>query len=185
MTELTDKQRRVFEFIQEKLLAGLAAPSIREISRRFGWSGGRSATDHLAALIRKSWLERDPRKGRALRLARQQPTRTSFALHVSDDSMIDRHILQGDIAMFQANAKPRSGQIVAALIDGKITLKTVVKKNGRTFLKAGNHPDLIPSRKAVIQGVLRAIMRRTIAGSRRRSVARTLRLRARQPVVWR
>ena len=76
--------------------------------------------------------------------------------------MIGRHIFQGDIAMFQANAKPRSGQIVAALIGGKVALMTVVKKDGHTFLKAENRPDLIPSGKVVIQGVLRTLMRRTI-----------------------
>ena len=176
MTELTDTQRRVFEFIQGKLLAGVAAPSVRDIARGFGWSAGKTVAGHIDALVRKGWLVREPRKGRALRLASPKPTRTSFALRVSGDSMIGRHILHGDIAIFQANAKPRPGQIVAALIDGKMTLKRVVKKNGQ-----------IPSEKMVIQGVLRTLLRRTIelgrlrrkrgAGNRRR----TLRLRARQP----
>jgi repressor LexA len=86
----------------------------------------------------------------------------SFALQVTGDSMIGRHICNGDIALLEYGPEPRSGQIVAALIDGEVTLKTFVVKNGRTFLKAENpkYPDLHPSEDLVIQGVLKAILRR-------------------------
>lgn len=168
MTQLTDKQRRVFEFIQGRLLAGVSAPSIRDISRRFGWSGCAATVCHVTALIRKGWLVREPRKGRALRLTSPKPTRTNFALRVSGDSMIDQHILHGDIAIFQANARPRPGQIVAALIDGKTTFKRWVKKNRQTM---------------VIQGVLRTIVRRTIELDRLTRESR--RLQARLPAACR
>lgn len=57
---------------------------------------------------------------------------------------------------------PRPGQIVAALIDRKSTLKTYVVKNGKPFLKAENpkYPDLIPSEELMIQGVVCALIRR-------------------------
>jgi len=90
------------------------------------------------------------------------PTRNTFALRVTGDSMIGRHICDGDIAVFEHGPEPRHGQIVAALIDRKSTLKTFVVKNRKPFLKAENpkYPDLIPSEELVIQGVLRTLIRR-------------------------
>ena len=90
-----------------------------------------------------------------------RPTRNTFALRVSGDSMIGRHICDGDIAVFEHGPEPRHGQVVAALIDGKNTLKTFVVRHGRPFLKAENpkYPDLIPSEELVIQGVFRALLR--------------------------
>ena len=94
-----------------------------------------------------------------------KPTRNTFALRVVGDSMIGRHICDGDLAVFEHGPEPRSGQIVAALIDGKNTLKTFVVKNGKPFLKAENpkYPNLIPSEELVIQGVFQALIRRANA----------------------
>jgi len=91
-----------------------------------------------------------------------KPTRNTFALRVSGDSMIGRHICDGDIIILEHGPEPRSGQIVAALIDRKNTLKTFLVKNGKPFLKAENpkYPDLIPSEELVIQGVFRALLRK-------------------------
>lgn len=91
-----------------------------------------------------------------------KPTRNTFVLRVSGDSMIGRHICDGDIVVLEHGPEPRPGQIVAALIDRKSTLKTFVVKNGRPFLKAENpkYPDLIPLEELMIQGVVRAVLRR-------------------------
>jgi repressor LexA len=91
-----------------------------------------------------------------------KPTRNTFALRVTGDSMIGRHICDGDIVVLEHGPEPRSGQIVAALIDRKSTLKTFVLKNGRPFLKAENprYPDLVPSDDLMIQGVFRALLRK-------------------------
>lgn len=90
-----------------------------------------------------------------------RPTRNTFALRVTGDSMIGRHICDGDIAVFEHGPEPRHGQIVAALIDGKNTLKTYVVRGGRPYLRAENpeHPDLHPAEELVIQGVFRALLR--------------------------
>jgi repressor LexA len=91
-----------------------------------------------------------------------KPTRNTFALRVVGDSMIGKFICDGDIAVFEHGPDPRPGQIVAALIDRKNTLKTFLVKNGKPFLKAENpkYPNLIPSEELVIQGVFRALIRR-------------------------
>ena len=90
-----------------------------------------------------------------------KPTKNAFALRVSGDSMIGRHIVSGDFVILEHGPDPRHGEIVAALIDGETTLKTYLVKNGRPFLRAENprYPDLIPAQELVIQGVFRALIR--------------------------
>jgi repressor LexA len=90
-----------------------------------------------------------------------KPTRNMFALRVSGDSMVGRHICDGDLVVLERGPAPRPGQVVAALIDRENTLKTFVIKNGRPFLKAENprYPNLIPSEELLIQGVMCALMR--------------------------
>ncbi len=210
MDELTDLQRRVFDFIRDRRVAGHPAPTPREIAAAFGWRSKRAAECHIEALIRKGWLTAEPGKARSLRLvdptplARRtvveiplygsipagpgadreqaaegclpvgiealgfQPTRNTFALRVAGDSMLGRHICDGDIVVLEHGPDPRPGQIVAALIDRKSTLKTFVVRNGRPFLKAENpkYPDLIPAEELMIQGVFKALIRRaTDSGS--------------------
>jgi repressor LexA len=91
-----------------------------------------------------------------------KPTRNTFALRVTGDSMMGRHILDGDIVVLEHGPEPRNGQIVAALIDGESTLKTFVVKGGKPFLKAENpkYPDLIPAQELMIQGVFKALIRK-------------------------
>src|SRR2546425_12000508 len=67
MVELTNKQRRVFTFIDEQLGAGKLCPSREEIRRHFGFRSPRAVADHVAALIRKGYLMREPGKARSLR----------------------------------------------------------------------------------------------------------------------
>jgi repressor LexA len=85
----------------------------------------------------------------------------AFALRVSGDSMIGRHIFDGDIVLIEQGPVPRKGDIVAALIDNESTLKTLVRKNGSTWLQAENplYPALIPALDLSIQGVARAVIR--------------------------
>jgi repressor LexA len=84
----------------------------------------------------------------------------TFALKVRGESMVDAHIMDGDIVILE-NRQPRSRDIVAALIDGETTLKRFMRKNNRPFLKAENpdFPDLIPARELVIQGVMVGLLR--------------------------
>ena len=91
-----------------------------------------------------------------------KPSRNSFALRVKGDSMIGRHICDGDIVILEHAPEPRNGDIVAALIDGKTTLKTFVQKGGKRFLKAENpkYPNLVPSEELVIQGVYKGLIRK-------------------------
>ncbi len=91
-----------------------------------------------------------------------KPTRNTFALRVTGDSMIGRHILDGDIVVLEHGPEPCPGQIVAALVDRESTLKTFVVKNGKPYLRAENpkYPALIPAEELVIQGVFKALIRK-------------------------
>jgi repressor LexA len=90
------------------------------------------------------------------------PTRNTFALRVAGDSMVGRHILDGDVVVLEHGPEPRSGQIVAALIDGESALKTFLVKGGKPFLRAENpkYPNLIPAQELMIQGVFKALIRK-------------------------
>lgn len=96
----------------------------------------------------------DPDSIRLLRNAR------TFALEVRGDSMMGAGILERDVVILE-HAEPRNRDIVAALIDGDVTLKRYLVENGRPFLRAENplYPDLIPASELVIQGVFRALIR--------------------------
>ena len=85
----------------------------------------------------------------------------AFAVHVSGDSMIGRKIFDGDIVVLEQGPLPESGDVVAALIDNESTLKTFVRTEGKTWLRAENplYPDLVPTLDLRIQGVARAVIR--------------------------
>lgn len=85
----------------------------------------------------------------------------AFALRVRGDSMIGRRFFDGDLVLLDRSAKPKNQDVVAALIDQECTLKTLVVKNGKAWLKAENpaYPDLIPAHDLQIQGVAKAVIR--------------------------
>jgi repressor LexA len=94
----------------------------------------------------------------------------TFALRVRGDSMIDAHILDGDIVILEDRKDVQTGDIVAALIDGETTLKRYVMEHGRPYLKAENplYPNLVPARELRIQGVMVSLVRKQIPSSRRK-----------------
>lgn len=91
-----------------------------------------------------------------------KPTARTFGLKVRGDSMIGKCILDGDIALVEHGVEPRAGDTVAALIDGRVTLKTFVTQRGKPFLRAENprYPNLIPQEDLQIQGVMVALVRK-------------------------
>jgi repressor LexA len=92
-------------------------------------------------------------------------TPRTFALEVRGDSMIGRHICDGDLVVLEHGRPPRSGDVVAALIDNESTLKTYVQERGQPpYLKAENpdYPRLHPAAELVIQGVMVALLRKAV-----------------------
>jgi repressor LexA len=96
------------------------------------------------------------------RSANVSRNRGTFALRVRGDSMIDAHILDGDLVVLEQSKEVHHGDVVAALIDGETTLKRYIVEHGRPYLKAENprYPDLIPARELKIQGVMVSLVRK-------------------------
>src|SRR5437899_3063402 len=91
-----------------------------------------------------------------------KPTPRTFALEVRGDSMIGKHIMEGDLVVLEYGLTPRTGNVVAALIDDESTLKTFLIEDGKPCLRAENprYPKLIPASELVIQGVMVALIRK-------------------------
>jgi repressor LexA len=85
-----------------------------------------------------------------------------FVLRVHGDSMRDAHIVDGDLVLMEFRP-PAPGAIVAALIDGECVLKRYLTEGGRAYLRGESaaHAKLIPAEELVIQGVLKAVIRKT------------------------
>jgi len=86
-------------------------------------------------------------------------------LRVRGDSMVDAHILDGDLVALERR-EPRPGDIIAALVDDtETTLKRLVREGGRHLLRAANprYADIIPTRSLESQGVVVGLIRRNPA----------------------
>ena len=66
-----------------------------------------------------------------------------FALRVRGESMIDAHILDGDLVLVRPQASAQSGDIVAALVDDEATVKRFARDGERVVLKP-EHPTMKP-----------------------------------------
>jgi repressor LexA len=93
MTELTDRQRQVLEFIDAQVRERGYPPSVREIGEAVGLSSSSTVHAHLAALQDKGFLKRDPTKPRAMELVYEAESGSAI------ERRPVRHIpLVGDVA---------------------------------------------------------------------------------------
>jgi repressor LexA len=65
-TGLTDRQREVYEFIEDRIRAWGYPPTIREIGEHLGIRSTNGVADHLKALKRKGYLNHGEGKSRTL-----------------------------------------------------------------------------------------------------------------------
>jgi repressor LexA len=93
MTDLTDRQRQVLEFIDTQIRERGYPPSVREIGEAVGLSSSSTVHAHLAALQDKGFLRRDPTKPRAMELVYDSGSGTAI------ERRPVRHVpLVGDVA---------------------------------------------------------------------------------------
>ncbi len=89
---------------------------------------------------------------------------SSYLLRVRGDSMIDDHILDGDMVLVRKSSIAKPGQTVVALIDGReATLKKYFPDNGRIRLQPANSamkPMYFEPTKVRIQGIVTGIIRK-------------------------
>ncbi len=87
-----------------------------------------------------------------------------YALRVQGESMIDDHILDGDIVVLEARSAPREGETVVALIQREeATLKRFFRDGPRIRLVPANaqlSPMEFPAEDVEVQGVVVGLLRR-------------------------
>ena len=83
-----------------------------------------------------------------------------FMLKVVGDSMINAAICDGDYVVIRSQKDANKGEIVAAMIDGEATVKTLSQKNGQIWLLPANDSyQPIDGNQAEILGVVTAVLR--------------------------
>jgi repressor LexA len=86
-----------------------------------------------------------------------------FLLRVHGDSMVDAAIVDGDWVAVRKQQDAENGEIVVAMIDGDVTVKSLRRTaDGQVSLVAQNpaYPP-IPAERAKIRGKVVAVLRRT------------------------
>lgn len=82
----------------------------------------------------------------------------TFQLQVRGESMREAGIFDGDVVLVDKAIRPRSGQIVVAVVDGDFTIKRLWQRAGRMKLLAANptFPDITPKdgQEILIWGVV-------------------------------
>jgi repressor LexA len=85
---------------------------------------------------------------------------TLFMLEVVGDSMIGAAICSGDFVVVRQQPNAENGEIVAALIDGEATVKTLSRADGRVWLLPQNPAySPIDGTEATILGKVTAVLR--------------------------
>lgn len=86
----------------------------------------------------------------------EDPNRTILC-RVRGDSMKDAGLLEGDLVVVERNSPTKAGDIVVAVVDGEMTVKTLrLTKQGAFFLEAANpaYEPIHPKGSLEILGVV-------------------------------
>jgi SOS regulatory protein LexA len=85
---------------------------------------------------------------------------THFLLEVVGDSMIEAAIINGDWVVVRQQGVAENGEIVAAMIDGDVTIKAFIRKDGHVWLLPRNESyEPIAGDGATILGKVVAVLR--------------------------
>jgi repressor LexA len=154
---LTWRQRKILRAIRDSVQQRGYPPSMLEIGEAVGLTSTSSVSYQLRTLQRKGYLHREVGGARTIEV--RLPGRPGlpgidipsqlvgegslFLLQVVGDSMIDAAIADGDWVVVRQQEDAVNGDIVAAMLDGEATVKTL------------NHSD-----EASILGRVVAVLRR-------------------------
>ncbi|GAB2680643.1 transcriptional repressor LexA [Thalassiella azotivora] len=83
-----------------------------------------------------------------------------FLLKVVGDSMVDAAICDGDWVVVRRQPVAENGEIVAAMLDGEATVKTLKRRDGHVWLLPHNPAfEPIPGDEATVLGRVVAVLR--------------------------
>ncbi len=74
MTELTDRQQDIYQFIADSVRQKGYPPTVREICKAVGLRSPSTVHSHLASLENKGYIKRDRAKGRAIEILAEEET---------------------------------------------------------------------------------------------------------------
>jgi len=74
VTELTARQKAVYDFLLSHLQEYGFPPTVREICKQFGIKSTKGVTDHLAALERKGFIRRRKETSRGIEIVDKKPS---------------------------------------------------------------------------------------------------------------
>jgi repressor LexA len=128
---LTDRQREILDFISRSIVKRGYPPTLREIGSHFGIRSTNGVNDHLRALEKKGYLQREDLKSRALRpivstsqqvdvpiLGRVAAGQPLLAVRNHDDTVrVDRFFLGESRDVFALRVKGDS-MIEDGILDG-------------------------------------------------------------------
>ena len=90
-------------------------------------------------------------------------TENSFALRVKGDSMINAGIFEGDLVIVSPKKEVVNGEIVVAMLDDEVTVKTIeIKNNNIRLIPSNNNYSAIeinPGREFLIVGKVVGVVR--------------------------
>ncbi len=84
-----------------------------------------------------------------------------FALKVRGDSMINAGIFEEDLVVVNSTNAAHNKEIVVALIGDEVTVKRLIRSDGKVYLKAENpaYDDIYPESEWSIQGKVVGLIR--------------------------
>lgn len=141
MGYLTDQQRRVLEFIADRLGRDGVAPTLQEIADEFGFASTASAQKHIALLQKKGFLERVKHQKRGLLLS-----------EAARQALVDRHRLPllGTVAAgspIESLADDETCEVPTEWLDARASF--VLRVRGESMIDEGIHDgDLVIVRRA-------------------------------------
>lgn len=162
---LTKTQIKIFSFIQQYFAAYSMSPTLAEIAAGVDIKSRGVVHRYVQELAKKNYISLIPKKRRNIRLKAPHLTqlplilqhsetatnidivtsifgsnKDRFLFKITDDSMIEKNICNGDIVIYRKTSRVRNGDIVMALVDNtEPTLKKIHKTN--------EHITLIPANK--------------------------------------
>jgi repressor LexA len=182
---LTKRQSEILSYLQGHIQDQGYAPSFEEIAEQFGFQSLATVHEHLTNLERKGYIRRSYNESRSIEVLPPRGTSAAteipllgkvpdqmlprrgpnYALRVQGASMIDEHILDGDVVVVHGKQTAENGEMVIALVNGsEATVKKFYREAGGWIrlqpANASMQPMRFQERDVLIQGVVVGVIRK-------------------------
>ena len=159
-----DTRSRILRFLRDFINENGFPPTVREIAEHLGFKSTKAVKVHLDVMVKEGIIRKMPGRARCIEVVENglpilgsvpagQPVlryenvedwfdpsiwKDCFLLRVEGDSMIGAGIMDGDFVVVSPKPPAEEGMIVVARVEGEVTVKRLVKKEGEYILKPEN-----------------------------------------------